>query len=113
MADAGNGLQQHQALIIACGGVLFDMPLHLVELLIEQADEVEVEFNAFLSAGMCKAGGDTFAIEPEKSSWTGRIARLWRRMASLLRMATLSCSAIRPWVHIHLHPFDSANLTLE
>ena len=63
MADAGNRLQQHQALIIACGGMLFDMPLHLVELLIEQADEVEVEFNAFLGAGMFEAGCDTFAIE--------------------------------------------------
>ena len=44
---------------------------------------------------------------------TGWIARLWQRMAALLRMAKQSCSANRSRVHIHVHPFDSANLTLE
>ena len=44
---------------------------------------------------------------------TGWSARLWRRMAALLRMATLSCAAILPRAYLHMHPFGSANLTLE
>ena len=44
---------------------------------------------------------------------TGWIARLWRRMAALRRMAKLSCYAIRTRVHLHVHPFGSASLTLE
>ena len=63
LAVSEHRLENHQAGIIDLFGAAIDVPFDLAQLFIVESDQVEIQVNALLGAGVLKALGEAFAVE--------------------------------------------------